>query len=56
MLLKRRTSQSTLWGGICGAAPVLIAWATVRGSLSWPAFLLFLVVFFWQPTHFWRSP
>jgi heme o synthase len=53
MLLKRRTSQSTLWGGICGAAPVLIAWATVRGSLSWPAFLLFLVVFFWQPTHFW---
>ena len=31
MLLKRRTSQSTLWGGICGAAPVLIAWATVRG-------------------------
>ena len=53
MLLKRRTSQSTLWGGICGAAPVLIAWATVRDSLSWPAFLLFLVVFFWQPTHFW---
>jgi protoheme IX farnesyltransferase len=53
MLLKRRTSQSTLWGGICGAAPVLIAWATVTGSLSWPAFLLFLVVFFWQPTHFW---
>ena len=53
MLLKRRTSQSTLWGGICGAAPVLIAWATVRDSLSWPPFLLFLVVFFWQPTHFW---
>ena len=53
MLLKRRTSQSTLWGGICGAAPVLIAWATVRGSLSWSAVLLFLVVFFWQPTHFW---
>ena len=53
MLLKRRTSQSTLWGGICGAAPVLIAWATVRGSLSWPPVLLFLVVFFWQPTHFW---
>jgi heme o synthase len=53
MLLKRRTPQSTLWGGICGAAPVLIAWATVTGSLSWSAFLLFLVVFFWQPTHFW---
>jgi protoheme IX farnesyltransferase len=53
MLLKRHTSQSTLWGGICGAAPVLIAWAAARGSLSWPAFLLFLVIFFWQPPHFW---
>lgn len=53
MLLKRRTSQSTLWGGICGAAPVLIAWATATGTLAWPAVLLFLVVFFWQPTHFW---
>ncbi len=53
LLLKRRTPQSTLWGGICGAAPVPIAWATATGSLSWPAFLLFLVVFFWQPPHFW---
>lgn len=53
MLLKRRTSQSTLWGGICGAAPILIAWATATGTLAWPAVLLFLVVFFWQPTHFW---
>jgi len=53
MLLKRHTSQSTLWGGACGAAPVLIAWAAARDSLSWPAFLLFLVVFFWQPPHFW---
>jgi protoheme IX farnesyltransferase len=53
MLLKRHTSQSTLWGGVCGAAPVLIAWAAARGGLSWPSFLLFLVVFFWQPPHFW---
>jgi protoheme IX farnesyltransferase len=53
MLLKRHTSQSTLWGGICGAAPVLIAWAAARDTLSWPAFLLFLVIFFWQPPHFW---
>ena len=37
MLLKRHTSQSTLWGGVCGAAPVLIAWAAATGSLSWPA-------------------
>jgi protoheme IX farnesyltransferase len=53
MLLKRHTSQSTLWGGACGAAPVIIAWAAATGSLSWPAWLLFAVVFFWQPPHFW---
>jgi protoheme IX farnesyltransferase len=53
MLLKRHTSQSTLWGGVCGAAPVLIAWAAATGSLSWAAVLLFAVVFFWQPPHFW---
>ena len=53
MLLKRHTSQSTLWGGACGAAPVVIAWAAATGSLSWPAWLLFGVVFFWQPPHFW---
>jgi len=53
ILLKRHTSQSTLWGGACGAAPVVIAWAAATGSLSWPAWLLFGVVFFWQPPHFW---
>jgi protoheme IX farnesyltransferase len=53
MLLKRHTSQSTLWGGACGAAPIVIAWAAATGSLSWPAWLLFAVVFFWQPPHFW---
>jgi protoheme IX farnesyltransferase len=53
MLLKRHTSQSTLWGGACGAAPVVIAWAAATGSLSAPAWLLFAVVFFWQPPHFW---
>jgi protoheme IX farnesyltransferase len=53
MLLKRRTPQSTLWGGVCGAAPVLIAWAAATGTLSAAAWLLFAVVFFWQPPHFW---
>jgi protoheme IX farnesyltransferase len=53
IVLKRHTSQSTLWGGICGSAPVLIAWAAATGSLAWPAWLLFGVVFFWQPPHFW---
>jgi heme o synthase len=53
MLLKRHTSQSTLWGGVCGAAPVLIAWAAATGSLSPAPWLLFAVMFFWQPPHFW---
>jgi protoheme IX farnesyltransferase len=52
MWLKRTTWQNTVWGGACGAAPVLIGWAAVTGSLSWPAWLLFAVVFLWQPPHF----
>jgi heme o synthase len=50
--LKRRTPQNTFWGGICGAAPVLIGWAAVTGSLAAPAWALFAVVFFWQMPHF----
>ena len=41
ILLKRHTSQSTLWGGACGAAPVLIAWAAATGTVPAPAWLLF---------------
>ncbi|WP_425565514.1 heme o synthase [Pilimelia columellifera] len=52
MWLKRRTWQNTVWGGICGAAPVLIGWAAVTGGLSGPAWVLFAVVFLWQPPHF----
>jgi protoheme IX farnesyltransferase len=52
MWLKRRTPQSTFWGGACGAAPVLIGWAAVTGTLSWTAVALFAVVFFWQLPHF----
>jgi heme o synthase len=50
--LKRRTSQNTFWGGVCGALPVLIGWAAVTGTLSPRAWLLFAVVFFWQMPHF----
>jgi protoheme IX farnesyltransferase len=50
--LKRTTPQNTVWGGICGALPVLIGWAAVTGSLSPRAWLLFAVVFLWQPPHF----
>jgi heme o synthase len=51
--LKRRTSQNIVWGGAAGCMPVLIGWAAVTGSLSWAPVLLFLVVFFWTPPHFW---
>lgn len=50
--LKRTTPHNTVAGGVCGAAPVLIAWAAVTGSLGVAAWLLFAVVFFWQPPHF----
>nr|WP_018350743.1 heme o synthase [Longispora albida] len=53
MWLKRTTPHNTVLGGICGAAPVLIGWAAVTGSLSWSAWLLFAVMFLWQPPHFW---
>ncbi|MDG4771659.1 heme o synthase [Solwaraspora sp. WMMD792] len=50
--LKRTTPQNTFWGGICGAAPVLIGWAAVTGGLAPVAWALFAVVFFWQLPHF----
>ena len=40
-------------GGAAGAVPALVGWAAVRGSLAAPAWLLFAVVFFWTPAHFW---
>lgn len=52
-VLKRRTPQNIVWGGIAGCMPVLIGWAAVTNSLSLSAFLLFLVIFFWTPPHFW---
>lgn len=52
-ILKRKSSQNIIWGGIAGCMPVLIGWAAVTNSLSWQAWLLFVVVFFWTPAHFW---
>jgi protoheme IX farnesyltransferase len=52
MWLKRTTPWNTFWGGICGAMPVLIGWAAVTGSLAWPAWVMFGIVFFWQLPHF----
>jgi protoheme IX farnesyltransferase len=53
MLLKRRTSQNIVWGGAAGCMPVLIGWSAVTGTVGWPAVVLFLVIFFWTPPHFW---
>jgi heme o synthase len=53
MILKRRTSQNIVWGGAAGCMPVLIGWAAVRDSLAWSPVILFLVIFFWTPPHYW---
>ena len=53
MILKRRTSQNIVWGGAAGCMPVLIAWAAVTGSLTWTPVVLFLIIFFWTPPHYW---
>ncbi len=53
MLLKRRTAQNIVWGGAAGCMPVLIGWSAVTGSLAWAPVVLFGVVFFWTPPHFW---
>ena len=51
--LKPRTSQNIVIGGAAGAVPVLVGWAAVKGDLGAPAWILFAVVFFWTPAHFW---
>jgi heme o synthase len=53
IVLKRRTSSNIVWGGVAGCFPVLIGWVAVTGSLSWAPLVLFLVVFFWTPPHYW---
>ncbi len=53
MILKRRTEQNIVWGGIAGCFPVLIGWAAVADSLDWSAFILFALVFLWTPPHYW---
>ncbi|MGH2879707.1 MAG: heme o synthase [Solirubrobacteraceae bacterium] len=51
--LKRRTPQNIVIGGAAGAVPPLVGWAAVRGSVGGVAVLLFFIVFFWTPPHFW---
>jgi heme o synthase len=53
MALKRRTPQNIVWGGAAGCMPVLIGWSAVTGSLAWTPVVLFAVIFFWTPPHYW---
>ncbi|SDB80202.1 protoheme IX farnesyltransferase [Raineyella antarctica] len=53
MLLKRRTAQNIVWGGIAGCFPPLIAWTVVTAQLAWAPLVMFLIVFFWTPPHTW---
>jgi protoheme IX farnesyltransferase len=51
--LKRRTASNIVIGGAAGCFPVLVGWAAVTGSVGVPAIVLFAVIFFWTPPHFW---
>jgi protoheme IX farnesyltransferase len=53
MGLKRRSSQNIVIGGAAGAVPALVGWAVVTGELALPAWILFALVFYWTPPHFW---
>ena len=51
--LKRSTAQNIVIGGAAGAIPPLVGWAAITGSLDLAAWLLFAIIFFWTPAHFW---
>jgi protoheme IX farnesyltransferase len=51
--LKRTTTQNIVIGGAAGCMPVLVGWAAVANSLAWAPIVLFLVIFYWTPPHFW---
>ena len=53
LLLKRRTAQNIVIGGAAGSLPPVVAWVAATGSLSVEPLLLFLIIFFWTPPHFW---
>lgn len=51
--LKRITPQNIVIGGAAGGVPALVGWAAVTHTLAWPALVLFGIIFFWTPPHFW---
>ena len=53
IVLKRSTPQNIVIGGAAGALPPVIGWVAVTGNIGIPALLLFAIVFYWTPPHFW---
>ncbi len=53
LYLKRTTAHNIVIGGAAGAVPVLVGWAAVTGDLALPAWIMFAIVFYWTPPHFW---
>ena len=51
--LKRRSSQNIVVGGAAGAFPPMVGWAAVTGELAWAPVIMFAIIFFWTPPHFW---
>ena len=51
--LKRKTPQNIVIGGAAGALPPVIGWAIATGEISFEPIILFLIIFFWTPSHFW---
>ena len=51
--LKRTSIRNIVIGGAAGAVPTLVGWTAVTGSLDWPPLVLFAVIFYWTPPHFW---
>jgi protoheme IX farnesyltransferase len=51
--LKRTSTQNIVIGGAAGAVPVLVGWSAVTNSLSWAPVVLFAIIFYWTPPHFW---
>ena len=51
--LKRTSIRNIVIGGAAGAVPTLVGWTAVNGSLDWPPVVLFAVIFYWTPPHFW---
>ena len=53
LLLKRRTSQYVVGGGVVNAMPVMLGWSAVTGTIGWPALVMFAIILFWTPPHSW---